>query len=42
MFSEPFDNEIIVSEEFNNKINKIIDLYETKLVSHLDNVEKKS
>ena len=41
MFSEPFDNQIKLSSEYVEKMNKIIKLYETKLTEHLEKVEKK-
>ena len=41
MFSEPFDKEIKISSEYVEKIDKIIKLYETILISHLEKVEKK-
>lgn len=41
MFSEPFNNEIKMSSDYVEKINKIVKLYETKLTLHLEKVEKK-
>jgi hypothetical protein len=41
MFSESFDNKISVPEEIVKRIDNIINMYETKLTTHLDRVEKK-
>lgn len=41
MFSEPFDNKIVVEAEKANKINKIISFYTSKILNHLERVEKK-
>jgi len=41
MFSEPFNNEIKMSSEYVEKMDKIIKLYENKLTLHLEKVEKK-
>lgn len=37
MFDKPFYNIIKVNSEYNNKINKIIKLYEKKLFNELEN-----
>jgi len=39
--SLPFDNIINVKEEYNTKIVKVIELYENKLMDHLNKVEIK-
>ena len=42
MFDKPFDNTIKIDSKYNDKINKIIKLYEKKLFNELENKEKKS
>ena len=41
MFSEPFDNKIVVEAEKAIKVNKIISFYTSKILNHLERVEKK-
>ena len=41
MFDEPFDNSIKIDEGLASKVATILEIYNTKLTSHLERVEKK-
>ena len=41
MFSEKFNNEIKINFEKAEKVNKIINKYCSKILNHLERVEKK-
>ena len=41
MFSEKFNNEIKINFEKAEKVNKIINKYSSKILNHLERVEKK-
>ena len=41
MFKTSFDNKITVKEEYKNKVDKIVELYDKKINNYLNTYEKK-